>query len=612
MQSNLNEKQKEAVELGLGPAMILAGPGSGKTTVLLHRIRYLIDELHISPNNILVITFTKAAAVEMSKRAGKILKTSEENPFFGTFHSFFYSVLKQSYEYQNYSIITNKQKMLNLGRLLKIRYPHLPISKRYISEILSCISKQKNRVYNQKELENLGFTQEQFEQLQKEYTYFNYENKLMDYDDIMLLVYELLLKNAGALSLLKRKIKYILIDEFQDVNTVQYELISLLAGKNGNIFVVGDDDQSIYKFRGSGEENFRRFEQDFAGAKKVILDINYRCPKNIVDVSAKLIKHNENRYQKQFSSAKKESGSVKCKRFCSKEDERKYILELIKEHLSKTEPLELAVLCRTNSQLAYFAELLRYEKIHFYMKEKAFCFYKKHHMKPIIGYCMFASGVDKSRSRLFTFLNQPVRFIKREIFADCPEKYINLDIKYSVDDVQRKQLLHLDKMLQSIAKMKPQLALSYILKVVGFEKYILEKCTTKDELKEWKEEIEELKVRASRYSSLKEWMEFVKLEEDMEEGCNQNKENQNASVKLYTFHGSKGLEFSKVIIPHLNEGSVPYGKELKEEELEEERRMFYVALTRCSSDLVITFVENDTKKDTVSRFLKECALTVPK
>ena len=331
MQSNLNEKQKEAVELGLGPAMILAGPGSGKTTVLLHRIQYLVDELHISPNNILVITFTKAAAVELSKRAGQILHFSNESPFFGTFHSFFYSVLKQSYEYQNFSIMTLKQKSNNLEQLLKIRYPKLPISKRLILEILSCISKRKNRVFVQKEIESLGFTQEKFEQLQKEYTHFNYENKFMDYDDIMLLAYELLTKNEGFLSYLQGKISYILIDEFQDVNSIQYDLIFLLAGKNGNLFVVGDDDQSIYKFRGAGEQNFRKFEQDFKRVKQVVLDINYRCPKEIVEVSSKLIAQNQKRYQKELYSGKIESGTIHSRHFFSKEEERNYILELIKE-----------------------------------------------------------------------------------------------------------------------------------------------------------------------------------------------------------------------------------------------------------------------------------------
>lgn len=612
MQSNLNEKQKEAVELGLGPAMILAGPGSGKTTVLLHRVRYLIDELHISPNNILVITFTKAAAGEMRKRAGQILKTSEESPFFGTFHSFFYSILKQSYEYQNYSIMTTKQKMRNLEQLLKLKYTQIRISKRLILEILSCISKQKNQVFCQKEIENLGLTTDKFEQLQKEYTHFNYENHWMDYDDILLLALELLRQNPNVLSMLQRKINYILIDEFQDINRIQYELISLLAGKKGNVFVVGDDDQSIYKFRGAGEENFRKFEREFSGTKQVILDTNYRCPKEIVDVSVKLIGHNKKRYQKQICSGKRECGSLQCKRFSSKEEERNYIIEFIKEHLTKKEPEEVAVLCRTNSQLSYFAERLKKEKIHFCIKEKRVCFYEKEHIKPIVGYCMFASGTDKSRKRLFTFLNQPMRYIKRDIFADCKENYITITGSYIMDEMQRRQLLELEQILQRIAKMKPQIALNYILKVVGLEKYILENCVTRDELAEWKEELEELKERARMYSSLQEWMGFIKVEEDMEEKTIKRNENNDAFIKLCTFHGAKGLEYQNVIIPHLNEGSVPYGKELKEEELEEERRMFYVALTRSSSNLVITFVENNTKKDTVSRFLKECALTVPK
>ena len=612
MLSNLNEKQKEAVELGLGPAMILAGPGSGKTTVLLHRIQYLVDELHISPNNILVITFTKAAAIELSKRAEQILHFSNESPFFGTFHSFFYSVLKQSYEYQNFSIMTLKQKSNNLEQLLKIRYPKLPISKRLILEILSCISKRKNRVFVQKEIESLGFTQEKFEQLQKEYTHFNYENKFMDYDDIMLLAYELLTKNEGFLSYLQGKISYILIDEFQDVNSIQYDLISLLAGENGNLFVVGDDDQSIYKFRGAGEQNFRKFEQDFKRAKQVLLDINYRCPKEIVEVSSKLITYNQKRYEKELYSGKIESGTIHCRHFFSKEEERNYILELIKEQLAKTEPKELAVLCRTNNQLSYFAERLKKEKIDFYMKEKQVCFYEKETVKSLIGYCMFATGVDKSRRRLFSFLNSPVRFIKRDIFADCSENQVSLVNLQITDEMQRKQLLQLDEQLQRIAKMNPKVAINYILKVVGFEKHILEKCTTKEELTEWKETIEDLKTRASIYSSLKEWMEFVKLEEDMEDDNLWVIKNKDALIKLYTFHGSKGLEFHKVIIPHLNEGSVPYKKELSQDALEEERRMFYVALTRSSSDLMITFVQNDTKKDTVSRFLKECALTVSK
>ena len=597
MQSNFNEKQKEAIYLGFGPAMILAGPGSGKTKTLLHRIEYIINHLNISPKNILVITFTKAAAIEMKERAAQILNFSNESPFFGTFHSFFYSVLKQSYEYQNFSIMTSKQKRHSLERLLRFKYPKMRINNNLLMDILSCISKQKNQVDCQKEIETLGVSEEEFDQINKEYSRFNYENNLMDYDDIMLLAYELLNSNKARLGLLQKSIKYVLIDEFQDVNRIQYDLIKLLVGKQKNIFVVGDDDQSIYKFRGAGEENFRQFEMDFHPVKKVVLDINYRCPEQIVAVSEKLISNNQNRYFKQLTSGKEKDGNVLFQSFFSKKEEMDYIISLIKEYK------DMVVLCRTNSQLSYFSERLKKENIAFYIKEKPISFYEKAWIRPIVGYCMFASGVDKSRKRLFSFLNTPTRYIKRELFAECEDKIELLQ--------QNEQLLKLDETLKRIGKLKPLVAINYILKVVGYENYVIERCNSREKLMEWAEDIEELKERARIYSSLLEWMKFVKREEEMEEVINVS-QNTKATIKLYTFHGAKGLEFSNVIIPHLNEGSVPYGKNLKEEELCEERRMFYVALTRSSENLWITCVENDTKKDTVSRFVKECALTVSK
>jgi len=611
MQSNFNEKQKEAISLGFGPAMILAGPGSGKTHTLLYRIKYLICELNISPKNILVITFTKAAALEMKERAVQVLNLSEESPFFGTVHSYFYQVLKNSYEYHNFSIMNIKQKMQNIEKLLKLQYPKMRISNDFLIEILSCISKQKNQVTCEKDIEKLGFTKEEFEQLNREYTHFNYENELMDYDDIMILALKLLQHNKMVLDTLQRNIKYVLIDEFQDINTIQYDLLMLLVKQNKNIFVVGDDDQSIYKFRGAGEENFRRFEKDFNPVKKVVLDINYRCPKQIVDVSSSLIGHNTKRYLKKLSSGKRDNGNICLKSFFSKSEEMEYITELIKAHMMKETTSELAVLCRTNNQLSYFSERLKKENIVFYMKEKTVSFYEKAYIKPIVGYCMFASGVDKSRKCLFSFLNIPTRYIKRELFAEDYEDKIHLLREDITDYVQRERLFQLNRTLNCISKLKPLVAINYILKVVGYENYITQKCTSKEKLLEWIETVEELKERARLHSSLQEWMKFVKLEENIERVIDYGK-NKDATIKLYTFHGAKGLEFKNVIIPHLNEKSVPYGKNLKEEELEEERRMFYVALTRSSENLWITCVENDTKKDTVSRFINECALTVSK
>ena len=610
MQSDLNEKQKKAVNLGLGPALILAGPGSGKTTVILARIKHLIEKLNISPQNILVITYTKSAAMEMKNRAAKILNNSKDSPVFGTVHSYFYSVLKRSYEYRNFSILTTKQKYRHLEYILKNYYPHIRISNNLLQDILALFSKQKNDMDISKELEKTGLSKEQFFMLQKSYDRLNFEQKQMDYDDILLLSWNLLKSNTSLLNHIRSEVKYILVDEFQDVNKIQYELISLLAGKAGNIFVVGDDDQSIYRFRGAGEENLRRYEKDFYPVQKVILDINYRCPKAIVKVSGKLIANNEKRFIKELQSAKNDEGEVVCCRFVSKEEERKNIVSKLKQASAVNK--SIAVLCRTNSQLTIFAELLKKEKIKFYMREKPVKFYESPYIKPIVGYLMFACGLDRSRKRLFSFLNQPMRNASRELFAESKERIEQIFDVHTEDYHTKKVLLQLDKTLDCLAKMTPVISVTYILKVVGYERFVLENIKDLKSVKKFKEEVEELKERAQMYSTIREWMEYVKWEEEAEEFALGSENSKDFHIFLYTFHASKGLEFDTVFIPHLNEGSVPYGKKISAEELEEERRMFYVALTRSKENVFVTYVENDTKKDTVSRFIKECAFTVSK
>lgn len=609
MQSDLNEKQKKAVKLGLGPALILAGPGSGKTTVILARIKHLIEKLNISPQNILVITYTKSAAAEMKNRAAKILNNSKDSPVFGTVHSYFYSVLKRSYEYRDFSILTTKQKYRHLEYILKNYYPNMRISNNLLQDILAFFSKQKNDMDISKEIEKMGLSKEQFYMLQKSYDRLNYEQKRMDYDDILLLSWKLLKSNTSLLNHIRNEVKYILVDEFQDVNKIQYELISLLAGRAGNIFVVGDDDQSIYRFRGAGEENLRQYEKDFAPVQKVILDINYRCPKAIVKVSANLIAHNEKRFIKELRSEKSDEGKILCNRFIAKDEERKAIVCKLKQ---ATAEKSIAVLCRTNSQLTIFAELLKKEKINFYMREKPVKFYESPYIKPIVGYLMFACGLDRSRKRLFSFLNQPMRNAGRELFAESKGRIEQIFNVHTEDYHTKKVLLQLDKTLDCLKKMPPEISVTYILKVVGYESFVLQNIKDIKGVKKFKEEVEELKERAKMYSTIREWMEYVKWEEETEECELGPKNSKDCHIFLYTFHGSKGLEFDTVFIPHLNEGSVPYGKKLSQEELEEERRMFYVALTRSKEELFVTYVENDTKKDTVSRFIKECAFTVSK
>ncbi len=612
MKSNLNEKQKEAVYLDFGPALIMAGPGSGKTTVILERIKHLIYDLHISPKHILVITFTKAAALQMQTRAVKMINTLSESPIFGTFHSFFYSILKSSYEYQFFSILTEKQKYKNLERLLITKYQMHRISNNFIQEILICISKYKNDMNIEAEILKLGLNYEKFIELCNCYDYFNREQRKMDYDDIILYAYKLLTNHPGLLQKLQHEISHILVDEFQDINKQQYELIALLSGKRGHIFVVGDDDQSIYKFRGAGEENLLQFEKDFAPVQKVVLGSNYRCPKRVVQLSAILISHNEKRFEKALISEKKQEGTVVCEKFLHKEREKEYVVNMIKTLVGQGENKKIAILCRTNSQLDILAECLKKNYVRFYKSEKGKNFYALPYIKPVVGYLMFACGMDRSRKVLFSFLNKPVRYIQRELF-------VNWDFgKKDLKEIKTENLAvasvveTLCKMLEIIRKLSPVMAVNYILKVIGYETYAKENCKTKEEVEKFYQTMEELKERAQMYETIEQWMEFVKWEENVDFSMQKVEDKGEEKVCLYTFHGAKGLEFETVFIPHLNEGSVPYGKNLTKEQLEEERRMFYVALTRTSENLYLTYVENDTKKDTVSRFLEECGLTASK
>ncbi len=605
----LNQNQEKAVTMDLGPAMVLAGPGSGKTTVVLERIRHLIFEKHINPKEILVITFTKSAAIEMKERAVSVIKNSINVPFFGTFHSYFYTVLKQSNRFRNYTILTIKEKYQTLESLLNIHFPNYRISQNLLSDLLKCFSKYKNDMDITKDMESLGFSEADFSCLIETYDYFNREKFKMDFDDILLYSLELFNADKTFLKKVKGGVRYILVDEFQDVNKVQYELIRLLSGNAGNVFVVGDDDQSIYRFRGAGEENLRRFATDFTDVKKITLDVNYRCPKAIVDTALMLIQNNKQRFFKEIHSAKSGYGRVFCQGFENKEKERAFVVDILKSHNKSG---KTALLCRTNSQLGSFAELLKRDKVPFVMKEKVVNFYELPCIRPVVGYLMFATGLDRSRKRLFSFLNQPARYIKREYFADWNEKYSRLGdvlMENAGTDTMHKKL---QSDLEKLRGFTPKMAVNYILKVMGYESFKLQECRTEKEVMHLKEVFTELKERAGMFENLREWMEIILWQENREEQEKYCETKENTNLYLYTFHGAKGLEFDTVVIPHLNEGSVPYGKELSEEELEEERRMFYVALTRSSGSVYVTYTENESKKDTVSRFIKEAGLTASK
>ncbi len=611
MQSNLDNQQKQAVSLEFGPALILAGPGSGKTFVIGQRVLYLIQKKGVLPNQILVLTFTKAAADELKERACKLLPNSIEKPFFGTFHSFFYQVLKSTYEFRTFSILTKKQKFQQLKQLLKTQYGLEKVSNYMLQDILSFISKYKNDIVDYSA--EHYFSYEELVLICKEYDYYNYNNKTMDYDDIICYALKVLKQDTKVLDKVQKEVAHILVDEFQDVNKKQYELLILLAGKRGNIYVVGDDDQSIYGFRGAGEQNVFQFEKDFEPIQKVFLGSNYRCAKEIVELSSKVISHNQKRFAKELFAKKSEKGAIVCRCFISKEKECVYISDEVKKNLLEGNVGDIAILCRTNRQLDMIAESLKSRQITYVKKEKSAGFYEQYFIKPVIAYMLFASGRDRSRETLFCFLNKPTRYVKREIFTSSEYQHKKLyDIK--LEDSRVYQILvELEKSCSIIDSVSPVMAILYILKVIGYEEYVLALCKNSKEREDFLQSINELKERAGLYKSIGAWMDYVLWERENEiETGSKICDNQKEKVFLYTYHGAKGLEFEQVFLPFLNNKSVPYGKALAMEQLEEERRMFYVALTRCKKKLYLSYVENDTKKDTVSVFLSESQITASK
>lgn len=618
MKTELNEKQKQAVCLGLGPAMILAGPGSGKTFVVLKRIEYLINNLHIPPEEILVITYTKAAAQEMKTRWINDFGTFRKNPIFATFHAYFYSVLKQIYPYRDYSIITDRQKEMILIKVFNVYYPDIKVSGFFAEDFYNCLSKEKNGILKEKDLESINFSKDKFLEVAQKVNRFCRELKLLDYDDILICTYQVLFNNETLLFNLKKKVKYILVDEFQDINPIQYKLMTLLAGEDKNLFVVGDDDQCIYRFRGAGEENLRNFQQDFCNANKIQLNINYRCPKIVLEVSKKLIAHNCKRFEKELLSAKSEKGNINCHCFLNKSAEHIYLVKKIREELeenkSQGKRKKVAVLCRTNREKNSLSYFFKKENIRCYEKQKKEFFYEKRFVKSLMGYLMFATGKDTGRRRLLTFLNAPMRGIGRECIEMWEDYGGRLSELPGLTKGEKEVFLKLEENMRVLRNLPPKAAVVYIQKVIKYDEYVRENCHSADEWAEAKENMENLKERAESYASLSDWMEDILWEEKGDTFCENDFKNEEkeADIYLYTFHGAKGLEFDTVFIPHLNEGNIPYGKDLTMEDMEEERRIFYVAMTRCKERLYISFTDNHTKKETVSRFIEESGLTVTK
>ncbi len=610
--ASFNHQQRMAVEHVAHPCLVLAGPGSGKTTVITHRTKKLIEEDGISPSNILVITFTKAAAMEMQQRFLQLMGGKRLPVSFGTFHAVYFQILKYAYNYRAENIIREEKKYEILRNIVHKTELDISDENEFVANLLSEISNVKGEMLDVAYYYSKNCPEEVFKKIFREYNDTLIRANLIDFDDMLVMCYELLTKRKDILKLWQDKYRYILIDEFQDINRVQYEVIRLLAKPQDNLFIVGDDDQSIYHFRGARPEIMLNFEKDYPEAKKIILDTNYRSTPEIVAAAGKLIRNNKKRFEKQIRAERENGSKPVILPFDNVYKECNYILEEIEQLIAKGLTYQdMAVLYRTNTNPRTLLEKLMEHNIPFCMKDVIPNLYDHFIAKDIIAYIHAAvdfreKGVMK-RGDMLRLINRPKRYISRDVF---PRAEVNLeDVKRFYQDkgyvLERISKLEYD--LAMIRNMNPYAAIQYIRHGIGYEEYLTEYAEYRRmKPEELYDVLEELSEAAKPYKTYQEW--FKKIEEYGEELKKQARERQEKKdgITLATMHSSKGLEYRAVFIIDANETITPHKKALLPEDIEEERRLFYVAVTRAKDWLYICHCRERYGKETdVSRFVEE-------
>ena len=607
MPGTFNREQEEAITHKGGPLMVLAGPGSGKTLVITYRVKWLIENAGVYPSNILVITFTRAAAEEMKKRFFMFDGMENAPVTFGTFHSIFFMILRYAYRYTAANIIREDVKRRYIKEMTENMELEIEDENEFLSGIINEISYVKGEMMSLSYYHSNNCSDELFAQIYEGYEKRLREENLIDVDDMLVFCYELLKEREDIRTLWQNKFQHILIDEFQDINKVQYEIIRMLAGKGDHLFIVGDDDQSIYRFRGARPEIMLGFEKDYPEAKKVILNTNYRCSEEIVESAEHLISHNTKRFPKNMQAARGSKVPITFRNLKDAGEECTDILKGIRFYYKKGIPLEdMAVIFRTNTQPRLLVGRLMEYNIPFQMRDVIPNIFDHWIARNILTYIKLAMG-NRDRKLFLQVMNRPKRYISRSMITE-PQ----VDLKKLKQQTFGKKWLYekIDKLemdLYLLRKMEPYAAIQYIRNGIGYEDYMNEYAQFRrmnpDDLEEVLNQIQE---SAKEYHSFEEWFAYIEsygeeLRKQMEAGRQQK-----SGVTLTTMHSSKGLEYEVVFVMDINEGVTPHKKAVKEADLEEERRLFYVAVTRAKTYLFLYSVKELYQKDAqISRYIGE-------
>ena len=655
---DFNKAQMTALEHRDGPMMVLAGPGSGKTTVITHRIKRLL-EAGVDPSGILVITFTKAAAAEMKERflrlareedekrrkagkkddhlpkngwslyrpeksqqsaaearqrsqgVGNSLEAAGSRVSFGTFHSVFYHILKWAYRFPAGNVIGMEEKRQYFKKFLDESGMEVEDEAEFISSIINEISYVKGERLDLKYYYSQNCPEEWFKKLYDGYDEMLKQTGKIDFDDMLVMCHELFTERKDILSAWQKKFKYILVDEFQDINLLQYQVVRMLALPENNLFIVGDDDQSIYRFRGAKPEIMLGFEKDFPGTRRVLLGTNYRSTKEIVETSLKLIGHNKVRFEKKLEPFRGSGRPVDFRVFDNPGHEMDTVAQSIRAyHDAGYTWNEIAVLFRTGANSGLMAERLMGYNIPFQLRDVIPNLYSHWIAKDLFAYMEIAAG-SRKRSDFYRIMNRPNRYLSRDAFDTPTVSFDRLKSFYQDRDWMEDRICDLEADLRTMSRLKPVAAVNYIRKVIGYDDYLRSYAEFRRmKPEEFFETADKLAESAAEFETFEAWKEHAaRYEEELKKQSFEETKETKDRVTLSTMHSAKGLEYPVVFVVDVNEGIVTHHKAGLPADIEEERRLLYVALTRAKDRLHVAAVrERYHRKTDVSRFIGEAGL----
>ena len=613
----LNDRQKEAVLYGDGPLLILAGAGSGKTSVLTKRVAYLINERNISPKNIVAITFTNKAAKEMKERIIKEVGKEGYDIQISTFHSFGLRIIKENYEKlgyeKNFTIIDSDDSLTVVKKILKeMGIDSTRFNPKFIkNQISSCknemVTPEKYKNLVNDELSDITY------KVYKKYQDTLLRNNSLDFDDLLIKPIELFNKYKEVLENYQELFKYVFIDEYQDTNEPQYILSKMISAKYKNITVVGDADQAIFTWRGANYKNILNFEKDYKDAKVVLLEENYRSTKTILNAANNVIKNNKVRKEKNLWTQNEEGSKITYYKAFDEKDESNYVVNEIKKLIEKgVNPKDICVLYRANAQSRTVEEAFLTSNIS-YNIVGSYAFYNRKEIKDLIAYLKLIYN-NKDDVSLLRVINYPKRGIGNKAIENLAIKSNVLDKSlYEVIDSGKE--LEFKNMIEEIKKEESHLTLTELIDMVldksGMKKSLEDEKSIEADIR--LENLEEFKSIAKAMEinegivSLEELLDKLALVSDVSEQKNDNED----KVTLMTMHAVKGLEYDYVFIVGVEEGLFPHSNSLESnDELEEERRLCYVAITRAKKKLYLInarsrILYGKVSSNVPSRFINE-------